>query len=152
MDEIAEMEERLELALELETLFNHAYESSGGIGFTDHEFWRQSSEIADSLWRRDYGWIEHSLRFIGGEEALVLSQRLKSYQKEREEKPKSGRKENINRRKGRWPDEKTKPCSACPSECERTSPSGRAGRKEWTEQGGIFTFPDLRRTASDKAL
>ncbi len=36
--------------------------------------------------------------------------------------------------------------------CERTSPSGRAGRKEWTEQGGIFTFPDLRRTASDKAL
>ena len=47
MDEIAEMEERLELALELETLFNHAYESNGGIGFTDHEFWRQSSEIAD---------------------------------------------------------------------------------------------------------
>ena len=62
MDEIAEMEERLELALELETLFNHAYESNGGVGFTDHEFWRQSSEIADSLWRRDYGWIEHSLR------------------------------------------------------------------------------------------
>lgn len=57
------------------------------IGFTDHEFWRQSSEIADSLWRRDYGWIEHTLRFIGGEEALVLSQRLKSYQQEREEKP-----------------------------------------------------------------
>ena len=26
--------------------------------------------------------------FIGGEEALVLSQRLKSYQQEREEKPK----------------------------------------------------------------
>ena len=88
MDEIAEMEERLELALELETLFNHAYESNGGVGFTDHEFWRQSSEIADSLWRRDYGWIEHSLRFIGGEEALVLSKRLKSYQQEREEKPK----------------------------------------------------------------
>ena len=53
LDEIAEMEERLELALELETLFNHAYESNGGVGFTDHEFWRQSSEIADSLWRRD---------------------------------------------------------------------------------------------------
>ena len=88
MDEIAEMEERLELALELETLFNHAYESNGGVGFTDHEFWRQSSEIADSLWRRDYGWIEHTLRFIGGEEALVLSKRLKSYQQEREEKPK----------------------------------------------------------------
>ena len=88
MDEIAEMEERLELALELETLFNHAYESNGGVGFTDHEFWRQSSEIADSLWRRDYGWIEHSLRFIGGEEDLVLSKRLKSYQQEREEKPK----------------------------------------------------------------
>lgn len=30
LDEIAEMEERLELALELETLFNHAYESNGG--------------------------------------------------------------------------------------------------------------------------
>ena len=88
LDEIAEMEERLELALELETLFNHAYESNGGIGFTDHEFWRQSSEIADSLWRRDYGWIEHSLCFIGGEEAIVLSARLKSYQQEREEKPK----------------------------------------------------------------
>lgn len=88
MDEIAEMEERLELALELEILFNHAYESNGGIGFTDHEFWRQSTEIADSLWRRDYGWIEHTLRFIGGEEALVLSKRLKSYQQEREEKPK----------------------------------------------------------------
>ena len=88
LDEIAEMEERLELALELEILFNHAYESNGGIGFTDHEFWRQSSEIADSLWRRDYGWIEHTLRFIGGEEALVLSKRLKSYQQEREEKPK----------------------------------------------------------------
>lgn len=40
------------------------------------------------IWRRDYGWIEHTLRFIGGEEALVLSQRLKSYQQEREEKPK----------------------------------------------------------------
>lgn len=40
LDEIAEMEERLELALELETLFNHAYESNGGVGFTDHEFWR----------------------------------------------------------------------------------------------------------------
>lgn len=32
MDEIAEMEERLELALELETLFNHAYESNGESG------------------------------------------------------------------------------------------------------------------------
>ena len=28
----------------------------------------------------------------------------------------------------------------CPFECERTSASGRAGRKEWTKQGGIFTF------------
>ena len=30
--------------------------------------------------------------------------------------------------------EKTKPCSSCPSECERTSPSGWAGSKEWTKQ------------------
>ena len=98
LDEIAEMEERLELALELETLFNHAYESNGGVGFTDHEFWRQSSEIADSLWRRDYGWIEHTLRFIGREEALVLSQRLKSYQQEREEKPKKREKRKYQQK------------------------------------------------------
>ncbi len=82
----------------METLFNHAYESSGGIGFTDHEFWRQSSEIADSLWMRDYGWIEHTLRFIGGEEALVLSQRLKSYQQEREEKPKKREKRKYQQK------------------------------------------------------
>ena len=37
-------------------------------------------------------------------------------------------------------------------ECKGTSASGRTGGKEWTKQGGIFTFPDLRRTASDKAL
>ena len=34
----------------------------------------------------------------------------------------------------------------CIRDSERTSASGRAGRKEWTKQGGIFTFPDLKRT------
>ena len=55
-------------------------------------------------------------------------------------------------KKGRWSNEKTKPCGSGTVECEGTSASGRAGRKEWTKQGGIFTLPDLRRTASDKAL
>ena len=54
--------------------------------------------------------------------------------------------------KGRWSNEKTKPCGSGTVECKGTSASGRTGGKEWTKQGGIFTFPDLRRTAPDKAL
>ena len=54
--------------------------------------------------------------------------------------------------KGRWSNEKTKPCGSGTVECKRTSASGRTGGKEWTKQGGIFTFSDLRCTTADKAL